>query len=86
VRLGKWCSTGLLSIWWSLCALGFQGSSLCPAQSMFRGNPAHTGVYNAEGPRTLTGIKWKFATGGKVLSSPVTGNGLIFVCSDDNNL
>ena len=61
-------------------------SSLCVAQSMFRGNAAHTGVYDANGPRELKGIKWKFATGGKVLSSPVADQGVIYFGSYDRNV
>ncbi len=53
---------------------------------MFRGNAAHTGVYDAKGPRELKGIKWKFATGGKVLSSPVADKGVIYFGSSDHNL
>lgn len=69
-----------------LVALASFTSSLCAAQSMFRGNAAHTGVYDASGPRELKGIKWKFATGGKVLSSPVADKGTIYIGSDDHNL
>ena len=35
------------------------------AQGMFRGNPAHTGVYAGAAPRELHGVKWTFATGGR---------------------
>jgi len=66
--------------------LGWAVTSSCVAQSMFRGNPAHTGVYDASGPRELKGIKWKFATGGKVLSSPVADKGVIYFGSDDHNV
>ncbi len=62
------------------------GSSICVGQSMFRGNAAHSGIYNARGPRELKGIKWKFATGGKVLSSPVADKGVIYFGSYDRNV
>ena len=39
-----------------------------------------------EGPRELKGIKWKFATGGKVLSSPVADQGVIYFGSYDRNV
>jgi eukaryotic-like serine/threonine-protein kinase len=56
------------------------------AQSMFRGNPAHTGIYDTDGPRELKGIRWKFATGGKITSSPVTDGRMIYFGSYDFNV
>ena len=53
---------------------------------MFRGDAAHTGVYASEGPRAFHGVKWKFATGGKVISSPVWRDGAVYFGSDDGNL
>jgi len=70
----------------ALVTLASFASSLCVAQSMFRGNAAHTGIYDAYGPRELKGIKWKFATGGRVLSSPVADKGVIFFGSFDHNV
>jgi outer membrane protein assembly factor BamB len=58
----------------------------CSAQAMFRGDSAHTGVYAGQGPRELTGIAWKFATGGRVLSSPVFDKGALYFGSDDQNV
>lgn len=60
--------------------------SLAAPQSMFRGNPAHTGIYNTNGPRELKGIKWKFATGARILSSPVLESGTLYFGSSDGNL
>jgi len=77
---------GLRSKPFVLLTLALSVSSWCVAQSMFRGNAAHTGVYDAKGPRELKGIKWKFATGGKVLSSPVANQGVIFFGSYDRNV
>jgi outer membrane protein assembly factor BamB len=53
---------------------------------MFRGNLAHTGVYDAAGVPKLTGLKWKFHAGGLILSSPAIANGLVYVGSTDGNL
>jgi outer membrane protein assembly factor BamB len=53
---------------------------------MFRGNAAHTGVYSDKGPRVFHRVKWSFATGGRVISSPVTEDGVIFFGSDDGNV
>lgn len=52
---------------------------------MFRGDPAHTGVYQSPAPR-LTETKWRFETGGKVMSSPAVVNGVVYVGSNDGNL
>jgi eukaryotic-like serine/threonine-protein kinase len=53
---------------------------------MFRGNLQHTGVYNAPGVTKLNGIKWKFHTSGRVISSPAVVNGVAYVGSTDGNL
>jgi outer membrane protein assembly factor BamB len=56
------------------------------AQSMFRGDPAHSGVYTGEGPRQFHRVKWKFATGNRIVSSPVIDNKKIYFGSDDGNV
>src|SRR4029453_8716457 len=56
------------------------------AQSMFRGDPAHSGVYAGQGPRQLHRLKWKFATGNRIVSSPVMDNKKIYFGSDDGNV
>jgi len=61
-------------------------SPLAFCQNMFRGNPAHTGVYSTEAPQQSKGVKWAFKTGGWVLSSPALAEGLVYFGSDDNNL
>ena len=58
----------------------------CPAQSMFRGGPAHTGVYPGPAPRQFHRIKWKFPTGDRVVSSPVWSDGVIYFGGDDGNI
>lgn len=50
---------------------------------MFRGNAAHTGVYDTAGVPTFTRVKWKLTTGGKVFSSPAVARGVVFVGSTD---
>lgn len=55
-------------------------------QNMFRGNPARTGVYGAEGPRQFNGVKWAFKTDGWVISSPSLAGGWVYFGSDDKNL
>jgi len=34
----------------------------------------------------FTGVKWKFQTNGRVISSPAVENGLVYVGSMDQNL
>jgi eukaryotic-like serine/threonine-protein kinase len=53
---------------------------------MFRGDLQHTGVYDGSGVPKQTGIKWKFHTGGRVISSPAVVNGVAYVGSTDGNL
>jgi outer membrane protein assembly factor BamB len=66
--------------------LGMFSAGLCPAQTMFRGGPAHAGVYAGSGPRQFHGLKWKFATGSRIVSSPVWSDGVLFFGSDDGNV
>ncbi|MGB9476076.1 MAG: PQQ-binding-like beta-propeller repeat protein [Candidatus Udaeobacter sp.] len=68
-----------------LLLLFFLGAS-SRAQSMFRGDPAHSGVYSGEGPRQFHRVKWKFATGNRIVSSPVIENKKIYFGSDDGNV
>src|SRR3712207_4526706 len=56
------------------------------ATTMFRGNPAHTGVYAGPAPREFHRLKWKFPTGHRVVASPVMNDGVIYFGSDDGNI
>lgn len=49
----------------------------------FRGNIARTGWMEGDGLPTLKGLKWRFKTGGPVLSSPVVVDGVAYVGSSD---
>ena len=53
---------------------------------MFRGDPAHTGVYAGPAPRQFHRIKWKFPTGDRIVSSPVWSEGVIYFAGDDGNI
>ncbi len=55
-------------------------------QSMFRGDPAHSGIVNSHGPAAFKGVKWTFKTGGAVVSSPVLAGGVVYFGSDDGSL
>src|SRR5437762_842828 len=61
-------------------------SALSEDAWMFRGNPAHSGVYEAKGVAAFSGVKWKFHTGGMVIGSPAMADGKIYFGSDDGNL
>lgn len=70
----------------SLVLAALFAAGLCPAQSMFRGDVVHSGVYAGPGPRQFHGVKWKFATGDRVVSSPVWAEGVLYFGSDDGNV
>ena len=56
-----------------------------PPESMFRGGPAHLGVYQGGGA-TLLGLAWRAPTDGDVISSPAVANGTVYVGSGDGHL
>jgi eukaryotic-like serine/threonine-protein kinase len=56
------------------------------AQTTFHGNNARTGVYDSDGPKKLTGVKWIFKTEGPVISSPALAAGVVFIGSSDGGL
>jgi len=53
--------------------------------AMFRGGPAHSGVYVSAAP-DLSAVKWKFKTGAEVISSPAVAGGSVYFGSADHNL
>src|SRR4051812_13357604 len=59
-------------------------SILAADPAMFRGGPAHSGVY--DGPAGIRTVVWKFRTGAKVFSSPTVADGVVYVGSSDHNL
>jgi outer membrane protein assembly factor BamB len=69
-----------------LAGLALAASPAAFGQNMFRGDLAHTGVYATRGPRQLKGVKFAFATGGAVVSSPVLAEGALYFGSDDGKL
>src|ERR1700733_6944614 len=54
--------------------------------SMFRGDPAHLGVYDSLTSPTLTAVLWKFQTKGKVISSPAVAAGMVYFGSSDGKM
>jgi outer membrane protein assembly factor BamB len=70
-----------------LVGLGLGLGRAAPAQTMFRGDAARQGGDASQtAPRTLLGVKWRFPTGDRIVSSPVMNRGVIFVGSDDGHL
>jgi outer membrane protein assembly factor BamB len=55
-------------------------------QSMFRGDPAHSGTSSATAPRQFHRVKWKFPTGDRIISSPVWENKILYFGGDDGNI
>ena len=56
------------------------------AQSMYRGDGAHTGTFAGHAPREFHRVRWSFPTGDRIVSSPVHKDGVIYVGSDDGNI
>jgi outer membrane protein assembly factor BamB len=73
---------------WTLLASVVLYCFPCAGQeaAMFRGNLQHTGVYKAPGVPKFSGIRWKFRTAGRVISSPAVVDGVVYVGSTDGNL
>ena len=69
-----------------LCVLVVCTGVFASDVAVFRNNPQHTGVYNSQAITALSGIKWKFKTGGMVFASPVVADGIVYIGSADHNL
>ena len=53
---------------------------------MFRGDLSHSGVYKSAAPKSISRVLWEFKTGGRVFSSPVVADGVVYVGSNDHFL
>ena len=51
--------------------------------AMFRGGPAHLGVYHTAGVPAFGGLQWRVQTGGPVRSSPTIAGGVVYIGSGD---
>jgi outer membrane protein assembly factor BamB len=67
-------------------------SAIAGDVTMFRGDPAHTGMSASRAPQQLH-LRWTFdptagtgQTAEPIYSSPVAANGLVYIGSNDNNL
>lgn len=72
----------LPALWLAFAASAFVPDSNIP---MFRGGPAHTGVYPAT-TGSYGGVAWRAETRGPVRSSPVVSGGVVYVGSNDGHL
>jgi eukaryotic-like serine/threonine-protein kinase len=50
----------------------------------FRGDAQHSGIYLDAGVPVLHGVKWKFKTGGAVISTPAVSEGTAYFGSNDH--
>ncbi len=71
---------------WSVFLATIWVAGFCHGQSMFRADPAHSGVYKGAAPRQFHRVKWKFPTGDRIVSSPVIQDKKIYFGSDDGNI
>lgn len=55
---------------------------LAAQPTMFRGNPAHTGIYDSPAP-ALNTVAWRFKTGAQILSSPAVSGETVYIGSGD---
>jgi outer membrane protein assembly factor BamB len=78
MRLTLRCLTALLLL--------LPGCLLAFDSPMFRGDPAHSGVYDAAGVLQAAKVKWKFQTQGRVYSSPAVVKGVVYFGSTDHYL
>jgi eukaryotic-like serine/threonine-protein kinase len=70
---------------WILVLLLLSPPLFAVDEAMFRGNAQHTGVYEAAGVAHFSKVKWKFHTGGAVISSPAIVAGVVYFGSSDHN-
>ncbi|MBI2300774.1 MAG: PQQ-binding-like beta-propeller repeat protein [Armatimonadetes bacterium] len=75
----------LVDTWEELEALRRQEQRGLLAWSMYRGSPGGS-AYTTAGLRLPLALKWEFATGDRVLSSPAVANGVVYIGSTDKSL
>jgi len=54
--------------------------------AVFRGDAAHTGIYNAPGTATFHKVKWQFHAKAQIVSSPVVAGNMVYFGSNDHRL
>lgn len=86
LRRKRGCGSLLLTLAATVGLAFAVASGHAHSQAMFRGDAAHTGATGEQGPRQFHRVKWTFVTGGRIVSSPVYDQGVIYVGSDDGNV
>jgi outer membrane protein assembly factor BamB len=82
----KRTTTVALILGWFLL-LGFGTRARADSKpAMFRANPQHTGVYDAQGAAPEQKERWRFKTGHVNRSTPAVVDGVVYVGSHDGNL
>jgi outer membrane protein assembly factor BamB len=74
----------ILAAWVGAAMLVSAPGSFAQGRAMFRGDLAHTGAYAGSAPKSIGHVAWEFKTGGRIFSSPVVADGLVFVGSNDH--
>jgi eukaryotic-like serine/threonine-protein kinase len=57
-----------------------------PDIAVFHSDQLHSGIYKAPDLKNLGKLSWKFKTGGRIFSSPVVLNDVVYIGSGDSNL
>ena len=60
--------------------------SFAQSGAMFRGDLAHTGVYKSAAPKNINHVLWEFKTGGRIFSSPVVADRIVYAGSNNHFL
>ena len=74
------------SLWNAVVLLHVAVTALCQDAVMFRADARHSGLYDAAGVPKYSKVKWRFQTGGQVISSPAVVGDTVYVGSADHNL
>jgi outer membrane protein assembly factor BamB len=77
------CAAACISI---MAAFGVPVGAAPEGVAMFRGTADHSGTYAAPPGHEFGGVRWTFATGGAVRSSPAILGGVVYIGSTDGYL
>lgn len=68
------------------CALAGGDAGAQAGTAMFRGDALHSGTASGSVTKQAPKLRWRFATGDRIVGSAVASGGVIFFGSDDGNL
>ena len=63
----------------ALCVVAIP--AVCENVPTFRGNPEHSGIYDAAGVPALNGVKWTFKAAGRLIASPTVDGSTVYLGS-----